>query len=381
MKKIIYLFVLVCVLPCVIIFAACKKSAKPQKQQLIEINTEGVELSIVEFAYDGTEKEVSVLDGSLPNYVEVESLSGDVKATNVGTYTVRVNLKYVGEDANKYAAIPTLEFVWEIIKSDFNISSENVALVQNQFQYSSSSNRTVSVNTELLPENVQVKGISGTSTAKIVGNYTVTVELEYVGEDKDNYNPIPTFELNWSIIPYEISINATALQLKTNTLQYNGEDQQVEFNENGFSVIPNNVSINITGTTQKNAGNYTAIITLEYIGETPENYRLNTTTIKRSWSITKADLTVTANDVEIAAGTEEPEGAGFVCTGFIGDDNESVIDGDAEYDFGEYSVEAQVGDTFVVSVSGLRAQNYTITYQTGTATVVEAEQPQEQEQE
>ena len=65
--------------------------------------------------------------------------------------------------------------------------------------------------------------------------------------------------------------------------------------------------------------------------------------------------------------------ASFVATGFVGNDDASVLKGTAIYDFGGYDKNnCQAGQQYTVSVSGLLADNYNIKYQAATFTLTKA---------
>ncbi|MBR1738819.1 MAG: hypothetical protein IJ737_00880 [Ruminococcus sp.] len=87
------------------------------------------------------------------------------------------------------------------------------------------------------------------------------------------------------------------------------------------------------------------------------------------WEIEKAPLTITASDVTYVVGSE-PIANGVVCTGFVGSDDESVLDGAFEFSFGDYTPESPVGD-YTISVTGVTSNNYDITFVDGTLHIVE----------
>ena len=85
--------------------------------------------------------------------------------------------------------------------------------------------------------------------------------------------------------------------------------------------------------------------------------------------IKKASLTVTANDHTITYG-QAPVGNGWTAGGLKYNDTESVVNGTASYTY----TYAQYGNTgtYEISVSGLTAKNYDITFAPGTLTVNKA---------
>ncbi len=85
--------------------------------------------------------------------------------------------------------------------------------------------------------------------------------------------------------------------------------------------------------------------------------------------VTPASLTITAANVEIFYG-ETPELKDFNATGFVYDEDASVLGGEAVY-VTNYKQFDKVG-TYEITVSGLTAKNYNITFEKGTLTVKKA---------
>ncbi len=84
--------------------------------------------------------------------------------------------------------------------------------------------------------------------------------------------------------------------------------------------------------------------------------------------IEKANLTVTAKDQEITAGTENPEYA-VTYSGFLNEEAEGVLDGTLEFDC-EYTAKSPAG-TYAIVPSGLTSDNYEIQFVGGVLTVKE----------
>ena len=86
-------------------------------------------------------------------------------------------------------------------------------------------------------------------------------------------------------------------------------------------------------------------------------------------TINKAPLTITANNAAIAYG-EVPANAGWTGTGYVYEEDTSVVTGTPVYSF-NYEQYGAAGD-YQINVSGLSAKNYEITYAPGTLTVNKA---------
>ena len=88
--------------------------------------------------------------------------------------------------------------------------------------------------------------------------------------------------------------------------------------------------------------------------------------IKKTFTIAKASLTVTAKDKTIVYG-DEPTNDGVKYSGFVGEENEAVLGGELSYSY-NYQKLDKVGE-YTITPSGLTASNYEITYAAGTLTV------------
>lgn len=149
--------------------------------------------------------------------------------------------------------------------------------------------------------------------------------------------------------------------------EYNAEEQAVDPEEvkvtcAGFDLV-NGTDYELVGTTSAtDAGDYS--FNVHFIGQ-----YASADDIEVTWEITKAPLTVTANDVTINVG-EEPSAAGAVFEGFKGEDDESVLGGELVLDFSAYTKESGAGDYPIVPF-GLTSDNYAITFKNGTLHVVD----------
>ena len=100
------------------------------------------------------------------------------------------------------------------------------------------------------------------------------------------------------------------------------------------------------------------------------NYYLSNQPASVTANITKAPLTITAKDKAIVYG-DEPANDGVEYSGFIGEENESVLGGKLTYSY-NYKKLDKVGK-YTITPSGLTASNYEITYAAGTLTVKKAD--------
>ena len=109
--------------------------------------------------------------------------------------------------------------------------------------------------------------------------------------------------------------------------------------------------------TDANAPTLTVTGIGSYAGETTKTFTIN-----------KKALTVTAVDTTVVYAGEPAFDVEY--NGFVGEETEDVLGGELAYEC-DYTTESAVGSTFTITPSGLTAQNYNITFATGTLTVVE----------
>ncbi len=89
-------------------------------------------------------------------------------------------------------------------------------------------------------------------------------------------------------------------------------------------------------------------------------------TVEKEFAITKAPLTITAKNKTIAYG-DEPANDGVEYSGFVNGETESVLNGELSYSY-DYAKLDNVG-TYAITPSGLTADNYDISFASGTLTV------------
>ncbi|MBR2091418.1 MAG: hypothetical protein IJ905_13955 [Fibrobacter sp.] len=112
----------------------------------------------------------------------------------------------------------------------------------------------------------------------------------------------------------------------------------------------------------KDVGSHTATAT----ELSNDNYKLPTTGLEQNFEITKATLTITAKNKTIAYG-DEPANDGVEYSSFLGSDDASVLGGTLTYGY-NYEKGNKTGE-YVITPSGLTADNYEINFVSGTLTV------------
>lgn len=88
-----------------------------------------------------------------------------------------------------------------------------------------------------------------------------------------------------------------------------------------------------------------------------------TATATLDYAITKAPLTVTANDNEITYG-DSPNNKGVSYSGFVNNEKADVLQGTLNYTY-DYKQYDAVGDNYTITPSGQTSDNYAITYVPG----------------
>ena len=187
-----------------------------------------------------------------------------------------------------------------------------------------------------------------------------TYTVYYKVAEGDNWNALAkTIEV--VIAKVDISVDALAAKEK---LVYNGEAQELvtagktNFGTLLYSLDGENYGAEIPAATD--AKTYTVY----YKVAEGDNWNALAKTIEVV--IAKAPLTVTAKDKSIVYGNE-PANDGVEYSGFIGEENASVLGGKLTYSY-DYKKLDKVGE-YTITPSGLTAGNYEITYAAGTLTV------------
>ena len=194
-------------------------------------------------------------------------------------------------------------------------------------------------------------------------SYLILNSTEYpLTIEKDTEPALPEQEISWTMEESTITGAYGATQSIENparndttdggVLSYSSSDPTVvTVDQNGKAVV---------------VGAGTAIITAT-AAAVPEKYAK--TTISYTITISKAPLTIKANDTKIIYG-QTPAGAGWVGSGYVSGDDASSVTGTPVYSF-TYEQYGNVG-TYSVQISGLSSPNYEISYLPGTLTVEKA---------
>ena len=150
---------------------------------------------------------------------------------------------------------------------------------------------------------------------------------------------------------------------ETTSFPYDGTSHILTATATGM-VNGDEIDVAVSGA-QTNAGNHTATAS-ELAGTKAGNYKLPTEKT-HAFTITPVGLTVTANNNAITYG-DAPAGNGVTYSGFVGEEDESVLGGSLGYDY-SYTQYGDVGNTYTITPKGLTSDNYDIAFVAGTLTV------------
>lgn len=303
--------------------------------------------------YNGTGQVVKV--DKFENIVEGDVISGNIKINN-GTLIAGFNTTV--KNAGTYTATVSVDDTWKNyydfkgLDKSFKINQKSVTLTwsNTKFTYNGTEQSPTAIVNGVINEDVVNVLYSGVGTN--AGKHTVTASLS-----NDNY----TIGANAS---NEYVINAKPVTLIwTNTeFTYNGKNQRPTATVNGVVNGDGvNLSYDIDGKVE--AGEYQIKITS--LGN--DNYQLPAQ-VSTAFNIKKAALTVTAKNKTISVG-DEPSNDGVTYSGFVNGETQAVLQGSLSYSYSY--VKGDAAGSYTITISGVTADNYDITFVGGTLTVEE----------
>ena len=201
--------------------------------------------------------------------------------------------------------------------------------------------------------------VTAADASSPVGGYAVSIDRESIG------NSVVTIT-DGTLTVTKATLTVTA---DNQEREYGEENPELTFTISGWkgsddeSVLTTQPVASTDAAADSDAGDYTITVS----GGEAENYEF--TYVNGTLTVTKATLTVTADNQEREYGEENPE-LTFTISGWKGSDDESVLttqpvastDAAADSDVGDYTI----------TVSGGEAENYDFTYVNGTLTVTKA---------
>ena len=168
-----------------------------------------------------------------------------------------------------------------------------------------------------------------------------------------------------SIISPNLTISASPITIApsgSTSFSYNGSSKTVGYTVSGVYEADTNYAVSETSST--NAGSYTATLTT-----TSSNYVLGTTT-NIPWTISKAIITLTTNNLSMTYGSSVPtQSFAYSLSGLLGEDTASVISGIAHRSTTATSSSNVGSYPITTNISSLSATNYTFATVGGTLTI------------
>ena len=304
----------------------------------------------------------------------------EVTPINVGSYTLTLSVS--GETYLNYVfGEPTLTIEtstshnYKITPKPVDITVTNVSNITYDGNVHAPAATYTDVNgTEVDAVNSITKDgtVINANDVKNAGAYTLTASLK----DKTNYvwsdtDTAADKTYNWTISKLKITVKVTNSK---QSATYSGTeptintDTTVTLTDNGDSApsfVSNELSFSVTKETGANVGTYALTPTVEAkSGYSVYNYDITCPT--GTFTIKTAALTVTANSENITYGDDRPTFS-VSYDGFVNNETQSVLEGSVVFacDYVRYGN----AGSYSITPSGLKSDNYAITFNNGTLTV------------
>ena len=298
---------------------------------------------------------ISGRDGTIANGDDIYTLSCTATATSdATTYTITVASK----NASNYELT--------LVNGTYTISKRPVTVIINDKTSAYGDNLvtlTGSVPQDspktILAGDGQVYELSTTATQYAnVGTYNITGATTNNNYEITFYNTART----QNTAAYTLTPRPITIAIESKSSRY-GEDR-VALTADESAIVNNDTnvySLTCTVTATSDAGKY------NINGTTiSANYTITFTNTENSYTVTKAPLTVTVDNKAVTYGDAVPTYT-LSYDGFVNNDNSGVLSGTPAYTctYQQYSSVA----TYPISVGGLTATNYNISFAPGTLTV------------
>ncbi len=320
-------------------------------------------MAVADLAYTGAaqtlinDAEAAVTGGTLVYSLDGENYDAELpKATDAKTYVVYYYAK--ADDDHSDSEAQTIEVTVAKVTLTVTADDKNVTYGEAAPEY------TVTYN-----------GFVGEETASVL-----TGELAFACEYAAG-SAVSTYAITPSGLTaanYELDFVAGTLTVAKATLTVTADDKNVTYGEaapeytvaySGF--VGEDTESVLTGelafACEYAAGSAVNTYAITPSGLTAANYELDF--VAGTLTVAKAALTVTADDKNVTYGEAAPEYT-VAYSGFVGEDTESVLSGELAIAC-EYVAGSAV-NTYVITPSGLSADNYELDFVAGTLTVAKA---------
>lgn len=285
---------------------------------------------------------------------------------NVGNYTLKASVAAVtdgnGEKWNAWES--TMDFT--VSAATLTISGTPTATAEYGTQV-----KNIPISATALLGQTEVAGTwafpSDNTTVPNVSSTTAYTATFTPTTGAGNYNSLTT-TITPTITPKPLTITGITASNKTydgsTTATVNGTGAIIDGLVSG-----DDLTCTYTGAFDNaNVGTGKVVTVNAYIsgGSSAGNYQVASCNSPTA-DITPKALTITANDQTITYG-DAPANDGVTYSGFIGEDNESVLGGTLAYAY-SYAQYDNVGDDYTIIPSGLTSNNYAINFANGTLKV------------
>ena len=315
------------------------------------------------YIYDGTEQTFAITGGDCDYY----TVEGQTSGTNAGSYEATASLNDTTETSWIDGSRDDVPLTWTIAQKEI---TPTIAGISDQ-QYTGE---------QITPEiTVTADGVTLTKDVDYTVSYGDNIN---VGENNGSVTITAVSDGNYTFEPvtkeFNIVRQAGKISIKANNAEYTGEaydaENNIEVTKTGTGDVTYtyylDAEANTPTTTEdksgaasegaapKNAGTYYVKASMAASG----NYGSAESTVA-SFTITKKALTVTADNKSITFGDEAPTYT-FTAKGYVGDDNDSVVNANFACDY----TQGDNAGTYTITVTAAAA-NYDITCNPGTLTV------------
>ena len=320
------------------------------------------------YTYDGTEKKptVTVKDGTTVLTLGTDYTVSYTNNKDAGDNSAIVTITGAGD----YSINETRQF--SIAKKALTATVK----AQNKI-YDGNTNATVTatVETGVTGETLTISGLTGTfDNAEVGTGKTVTINstaaVVTAGDNTKTSNYTITYPATTTanitlkqIIspddPTDPNYGAIVVNVPTEGYTYDGTEKKPTVTvKDGTTVLTLGTDYTVTYTNNKDAG--TATVAIHGAGD----YTIEET---RKFTIGKAALTIKANDLQREEGEENPE-LTVTYSGFVNGEDNSVLT--TQPTISTTATKESPAGTYPITVSGVEAANYDITYTNGTLTIL-----------
>ena len=193
------------------------------------VDTASIKLTDTSFVYNGNIPNLTVDETTLPNYLQVVSITPD-NNTNAGNHTATIKLTCKDEYKKNYNEVDEITLNYKIAKANYDMTSVEWHL-ENESNIYDGKVKTVS----LINLPTGVTATYSKNSATNAGNYTASASFEY---DTTNYNTPTIANYNWEIAKAEF----TNVSLENSNIEYDSYAHSIAVS----GTLPEDTTVNYT---------------------------------------------------------------------------------------------------------------------------------------